>query len=117
VRSGETIVLSGLLQRTTSNDIDKVPVLGDLPVLGALFRSKRFQNRETELVVFVTPTIVDTRAPGLVERVERTKERLGEHMGPTPFLSDPLQPQTDAGEVFTPASAPAVGPTINNPAR
>ena len=117
VRSGETIVLSGLLQRTTSNDIDKVPVLGDLPVLGALFRSKRFQNRETELVVFVTPTVVDTRAPGLVERVERTKERLGEHMGPTPFLSDPLQPQTDAGEVFTPAATSTAAPVVTNETR
>jgi pilus assembly protein CpaC len=117
VRSGETIVLSGLLQRTTSNDIDKVPVLGDLPVLGALFRSKRFQNRETELVVFVTPTVVDTRAPGLVERVERTKERLGEHMGPMPFLSDPLQPQTDAGEVFTPAATSTAAPVVTNETR
>lgn len=114
VRSGETIVLSGLLQRTTSNDIDKVPVLGDLPVLGRLFRSKRFQNRETELVVFVTPTVVDTRAPGLVERVERTKEKLGNQMGPSPFLSDPLQPGADAGNVFTPAGAPSSAPVTNN---
>jgi pilus assembly protein CpaC len=36
-----------------------VPFLGDIPVLGALFRSKRFQNNETELVVFVTPVAVD----------------------------------------------------------
>jgi len=108
VRTGETIVLSGLLQRTTGTDIDKVPLLGDIPVLGALFRSKRFQNKETELVVFVTPTIVDARAPGLQERVQRTTERLGTQMGPTPFLSDPLQPGSDAGKVFAPATpAPA----------
>jgi pilus assembly protein CpaC len=110
VRSGETIVLSGLLQRTTGTDIDKVPVLGDIPVLGALFRSKRFQNKETELVVFVTPTVVDTRAPGLQERVQRTTERLGTQMGPTPYLSEPLQPGTDAGKVFAPATAPAINP-------
>ena len=60
VGSGETIVLSGLLSRETSTDVDKVPLLGDLPILGALFRSKRFQNKETELVVFVTPTVVDS---------------------------------------------------------
>lgn len=110
VRAGETIVLSGLLQRTTSNDIDKVPLLGDIPVLGALFRSKRFQNKETELVVFVTPTIVDARAPGLQERIERTTERLGTRMGLTPYLSDPLQPGRDAGKVFTPAVPAAVPP-------
>ena len=110
VRSGETIVLSGLLQRTTGKDIDQVPLLGNIPVLGALFRSKRYQNRETELVVFVTPTVVDTRAPGLVERVERAKEKLGEHMGAEPFLKEPIQPDTDAGKVFAPVAAPASAP-------
>ncbi|WP_322534538.1 pilus assembly protein N-terminal domain-containing protein [Duganella zoogloeoides] len=115
VRTGETIVLSGLLQRTTGTDIDKVPLLGDIPVLGALFRSKRFQNKETELVVFVTPTIVDARAPGLQDRVQRTNERLGTQMGPSPYLSDPLQPGTDPARVFVPvapvAQDAAVTPT------
>jgi pilus assembly protein CpaC len=111
VHDGETIVLSGLLQRTTGTDIDKLPVLGDIPVLGALFRSKRFQNKETELVVFVTPTIVDPRAPGLQERVRRTGERLSGAMGPTPYLSEPIQPGRDAGKVFAPeAAAPVTGP-------
>jgi pilus assembly protein CpaC len=98
VRSGETIVLAGLLQRNTSNDIDKVPMLGDVPVLGALFRSKRFQNKETELVIFVTPTVVDSHSPGLVDRVERTTERLQQQMGRQPYLSNPLQPNTDASD-------------------
>ncbi len=59
VMEGGTIVLSGLLRRETATSLDKVPFLGDIPVLGALFRSKRFQNNETELVVFVTPVAVD----------------------------------------------------------
>jgi pilus assembly protein CpaC len=105
VNSGETIVLSGLLSRETSTDIDKVPFLGDLPILGALFRSRRFQNKETELVVFVTPTVVDGRTPELADRVRRTGERLQATMGPAPYLSQPLQPGRDAGS-FTPA-APA----------
>ncbi len=91
VKNGETMVLSGLLQRSNSTDIDKVPLLGDIPILGALFRSKRFQNKETELVVFVTPTVVDSRSPGLVNRVERATERLQENLGRSPYLSDPLQ--------------------------
>lgn len=61
VRDGETIVLSGLLSRETSDSVDKVPFLGEVPILGALFRSKRYQNRETELVVFVTPRVVDSQ--------------------------------------------------------
>lgn len=98
VRSGQTIVLAGLLQRNISNDVDKVPLLGDLPVLGALFRSKRFQNKETELVVFVTPTVVDSQSAGLVERVNRTTERLEQQMGRQPYLSDPLQPGAAAAD-------------------
>ena len=106
VRNGETIVLSGLLQRSMSNDIDKLPMLGDIPILGALFRSKRFQNKETELVVFVTPTVVNSRSAGLVDRIERTTEKLGAQLGRTPYLSDPLQPGSKAAD-FNAAPSPA----------
>jgi pilus assembly protein CpaC len=101
VRSGETIVLSGLLQRDTSTDIDKVPLLGDIPVLGQLFRSKRFQNKETELVIFVTPTVVDSQSPGLADRVQRTTERLQQQLGDPPYLSNPLQPGHDPANTGT----------------
>ncbi|WP_233410749.1 type II and III secretion system protein family protein [Rugamonas violacea] len=107
VHQGETIVLSGLLQRNSSSDIDKVPFLGDLPVLGALFRSKRFQNKETELVVFVTPSIVDSRSPGLTERSRRATERLEQNLGGPPFLSNPLQPGADAAQFNQTPAAPA----------
>jgi pilus assembly protein CpaC len=92
VQAGETIVLAGLLQRESGTDVDKLPVLGDLPVLGALFRSKRYQNKETELVVFVTPTVMTSQSPGQRDRIERTTERLQERFGAAPYLSDPLQP-------------------------
>jgi pilus assembly protein CpaC len=92
VQNGETIVLAGLLQRESGTDVDKLPLLGDLPVLGALFRSKRYQNKETELVVFVTPTVMTSQSPGQRDRIERTTERLQERFGATPYLSDPLQP-------------------------
>ena len=76
MRNGETLVLAGLLSRRTSNTIDKVPGIGDVPVLGALFRSRRFQNDETELVVFVTPTVVSPSTPELLERIQRTTAEL-----------------------------------------
>jgi len=91
VRPGETIVLSGLLQRSLSTDIEGLPFLSNIPVLGALFRSKRFQNKETELVVFVTPHLVDSRTPAMLDRIERTKERLQQNLGEPPYLSNPLQ--------------------------
>ncbi|MGH8806351.1 MAG: pilus assembly protein N-terminal domain-containing protein [Noviherbaspirillum sp.] len=95
VKSGETMVLSGLIQVDSSTNIDKVPLLGEIPVLGALFRSKRFQNKETELVVFVTPTVVDSKSPDLVDRVERVNERLQQELGRPPYLTNPLQPGHD----------------------
>jgi pilus assembly protein CpaC len=110
VQSGDTIVLSGLVQREHSTNIDKVPFLGDVPVLGALFRSKKFQDKETELVVFVTPTVVDSRSPGVVDRVRKTTDRLDERLGPQPHLTQPLQPGTDIGR---PDREPAPEPTRN----
>ena len=56
--SGQSFAIAGLLQKNADNDIRKFPLLGDLPILGALFRSKRFDSRETELVITVTPTLV-----------------------------------------------------------
>lgn len=107
VEQGETIVLSGLLQRNSSTDIDKVPFLGDIPILGALFRSKRFQNKETELVVFVTPSVVDSHSPGLVDRTKRATERLEQTLGRPPFLSNPLQPGVDAAGFNQAPTAPS----------
>lgn len=106
VRNGQTIVLSGLLSREKSTNIDKVPFLGDIPLLGALFRSTHFSNKQTELVVFVTPTVVDSHSPGLVDRIERTKERLQQNLGNQPYLTDPLQPDHDAAKVNQEPSKP-----------
>ncbi len=56
--SGQTFALAGLLRNDHSNSVDKYPGLGDVPVLGTLFRSSGFQNNQTELVILVTPYIV-----------------------------------------------------------
>ena len=51
-------MIAGLLQNSNTNNIEKAPFLGDVPVLGALFRSTKFQRNETELVIIVTPYLV-----------------------------------------------------------
>ena len=56
--SGQTFALAGLLQDAVTTTSDGVPILGDIPVLGALFRSSGFQRQETELVILVTPYVV-----------------------------------------------------------
>ena len=56
--SGQSFMIAGLLQNSHNNTIDKAPGIGDLPVLGALFRSNEFQRNETELVIIITPYLV-----------------------------------------------------------
>jgi pilus assembly protein CpaC len=58
MRPGEFLLLGGLIQREESRNVQRIPVLGSLPVIGALFRSTRFQRGETELVIFVSPNVV-----------------------------------------------------------
>ena len=56
--SGQAFMIAGLLNNDTSNAISKTPGLGEIPILGSLFKSRRFQRNETELVIVVTPYLV-----------------------------------------------------------
>ncbi len=58
LNSGQSFALAGLLNSQQSQSVSKFPFLGDLPILGPLFRSTRFQNDESELVIIITPYIV-----------------------------------------------------------
>ena len=55
---GQSFAIAGLLRDTVRDAIEKFPLLGDIPILGALFRSRSFQKNETELVIIVTPHLV-----------------------------------------------------------
>ncbi|MCF8473055.1 MAG: type II and III secretion system protein family protein [Emcibacter sp.] len=56
--SGQSFAIAGLLQNSVTHDLEKFPWLGDVPILGTLFRSSKFRRQETELVIIVTPYIV-----------------------------------------------------------
>ena len=71
MKDGETLVLSGLIDRSLGESIDKFPILGDIPILGALFRSTDWNNDLTELVIFVTPTVFDAKSQFNQERIQR----------------------------------------------
>ncbi|MCP8885254.1 type II and III secretion system protein family protein [Devosia sp. XJ19-1] len=58
VPSGMTLAIGGLLQESSRQNIEQFPVLGDIPILGALFRSRDYQTQQTELVILVTPYLV-----------------------------------------------------------
>lgn len=58
LRNDQSFAIAGLLQNTTNNTKVQTPWVGDIPILGALFRSSRFQKSETELMIIVTPRLV-----------------------------------------------------------
>lgn len=57
--SGQTMAIGGLISNETHRDVQKLPLLGDLPVIGNLFKNTSFTRNETELIILITPTIVD----------------------------------------------------------
>ncbi len=85
--SGQSFAIGGLLQNNITTTVSRFPGLGDIPILGTLFRSSNFQRQETELIIIVTPTIVrpvarpdmerlptaEVTAPSDVERILRSK--------------------------------------------
>lgn len=62
VADGETIVLGGVFQNSQTKKVEKVPYLGDLPVMGRLFRRDTVNNQKQELLIFITPRIIDSKA-------------------------------------------------------
>ncbi len=111
--SGESMVIGGLLQNDHNNSITKTPGLGDVPVLGALFRDNAFQRNETELVVVITPYLVKPvdandivlptdgyEAPTDLQRVFLGALGSGKTGGdrPKPTLAPPLPGQAPVGQ-------------------
>lgn len=68
--SGQSFAIAGLIQNDSSNDISKFPGLGDIPILGALFRSSEFQHDQSELVIIVTPYLVTPSSEKLATPVD-----------------------------------------------
>lgn len=109
--SGQSFMIAGLIQNNSTNSIDKAPGLGDVPILGALFRSSNYRRGETELVIVVTPYLVKPieesdvrlptdgyRAPGELERLFGMQEHDGQSGArrPMPTAVDsgaPVAPQ------------------------
>ncbi|PLZ45027.1 hypothetical protein CBP27_00955, partial [Fischerella thermalis WC542] len=59
LRDGQTLILSGIIQDTERATVSKLPILGDLPLIGSLFRRTNKQNQRNEVIVLLTPQIID----------------------------------------------------------
>ncbi len=66
VENGGTVVLGGIFEQTETTTITKVPLLGDVPVLGALFRNRQLTNNRSELLIFITPRVVSERVAAAI---------------------------------------------------
>ncbi len=111
VVSGETIVLGGLVQNSTSRKENKVPFLGDIPLLGALFRSTRNDDVRTEVIVFITPYVMTTPADIEAEAMRRRQAVHAESMWPNAWSGSRLgQPAPAAGTAAPPVIEEAAPP-------
>src|SRR3954452_7055646 len=114
--SGQSFMIGGLLRNSSGNTINKAPILGSLPIIGALFKSNSFKRNETELVIVVTPYHVrpvnagDTALPTDNYRAPGTGERV--LLGPAEHRN--AEPRPPPTVVPSQQSAPAVG-SISEP--
>ena len=77
LKNEQSLVMSGLIKNTETDTVEKFPGLGEIPVLGMLFRSKDFQNKQTELVIILTPSI-EEGSPVLKKKGIALKEEMFE---------------------------------------
>jgi general secretion pathway protein D len=112
VKDGETIVLGGIIRSTVTSTTRKVPLLGDIPILGKLFQSTDKQNVQTELMVFLTPRVVRDDGEARKLRDEHMKDLSKEsqkNVGkiiPPPL---PDKPDNSSGGTKPPATKPPGG--------
>lgn len=83
LRDAQTLVLSGIITSSDKTTISKVPILGDIPLLGALFRKTNSENNRGELIILLTPHILN----------EQNDNQLGEGYSPTPKAAEELKQQ------------------------
>jgi pilus assembly protein CpaC len=110
LNNGQTFAIAGLMNNTMLSSLQKIPGLGDIPILGLLFRSKAAQKNQTELVVMITPEILPNNSRGVTPNLPRIPERFMEPiperrtqpMPPPPFAAMPAPTPAPV------AAAPAV---------
>ena len=119
LRDGESFAIAGLLRQDFQNTVRQIPLLGSIPILGALFRSTNFQKGQTELLIVVTPRLVAPLKPG---QVRLPTDRIGDPAAIDAFLDGegykprklapqpvppppPAAPGADAGAALPPQAS------------
>ncbi len=76
VEAGRTLVLAGLIENKASKSVTKLPLLGHIPILGELFKSRSFRNNQSEFAVFITPTLIDSKSKTNEKIIDKTAKTL-----------------------------------------
>jgi pilus assembly protein CpaC len=121
LQDGQTFAIAGLMNNTLNNSIQKIPGIGDIPVLGLLFKSRAYQKNETELVVMITPTIVRRGStgvsPALPALVEPYLQAPGKTLPPpAPYVGSPRHPSSSPAPRSSNEPAPAPSATATKAA-
>jgi pilus assembly protein CpaC len=74
LQNGQTFAIAGLMNNSVTSTLSKVPGIGDIPILGLLFKSKAAQKQQTELIVMITPQILPNNSPGVSRDLPRMQE-------------------------------------------
>jgi pilus assembly protein CpaC len=115
MREGEALIISGLLDKRTLRELHKFPFLGDLPILGALFRTTRFRNQETELVFVVTPHIVRALRPGVQPPLPSARKYDDPDFRQLPVPTEPTTPMPQSvPHTAVPPAMPLRESTLEN---
>jgi pilus assembly protein CpaC len=112
LRDGQTFAIAGLLNNTALSSMRKIPGLGDIPVLGTLFKSRAYQKDQSELVVMVTPIIVRRDSQGVSQGLPSLVEPFLGAPSKTIPLPDPYtgSPRNPVNQKKSPAPAPVPAP-------
>jgi pilus assembly protein CpaC len=96
LQNGQTFAIAGLINNSMNKTLQKIPGIGDIPILGLLFQSQAAQKDRTELVVMITPQILPNNSPGVTPNLPRPIEPYLQPVPPKKSLDNPPVAFTDA---------------------
>lgn len=130
LQDGQTFAIAGLLNNTLNNTMQKIPGIGDIPVLGTLFKSRAYQKDQTELVVMITPTVLRQNSTGVSEGLPSLVEPylnppVKTYPNPAPYTGSPrypanrnpksnTAPEPNGGDQTSTPAAPTQTPAVTS---
>jgi len=122
LNNGQTFAVAGLMNNSVNTTMQKIPGIGDIPILGLLFQSKAAQKQQTELVVMITPEILPNNSTGVTSTLPKPIEPYMTPAPPKKGLEQPAPPFKNQGASLTApivpvaTAAPGAPATTSTPA-